>query len=188
MLDGKDGLLGSVFVIIMSALLLLLYFNNIIYQWAQIVILSTLVYLAFNLNLFGHKRKIFLGDHGSIGLGYIVAWSLIYLAQESNHITPVSALWFVLLPLTDAILTFIRRLKSSRSVFTGDRLHFHHKLSDQGFSDRIILLICSLITLISCAFAVASNIFYFREYFLFYGFITLLIMLIILGFIKPKTN
>ena len=186
MLDGKDGLLGSVSVIIMSSLLLLLYFNNIIYQWAQIIVLSTLVYLAFNLNLFGRKRKIFLGDHGSTGLGYIIAWSLIYLSQESDYITPVSALWFVLLPLTDAILTFIRRLRSSRSVFIGDRLHFHHKLADQGFSDRVILLICSIVTLISCGFAVVSNIFNFKEYTLFYGFITLLIILILLGFIRSK--
>jgi UDP-GlcNAc:undecaprenyl-phosphate GlcNAc-1-phosphate transferase len=186
MLDGKDGILGSVVVVIMSSLLLLLYLNNTIYQWAQIVILGTLVYLAFNLNLFGQKRKIFLGDHGSVGLGYIVAWSLIYLAQESNQITPASALWFVLLPLADALLTFLRRLKSSQSVFAGDKLHFHHRLSDQGFSDRMILFICSLITVFACIFAVASNIFDFEENSLFYGFITLLIILILLGFIRTN--
>jgi len=186
MLDGKDGLLGSVSIIIMSSLLLLLYFNNIIYQWAQIVVLSTLVYLAFNLNLFGQKRKIFIGDHGSTGMGHIIAWSLIYLSQETDYITPVSALWFVLLPLTDAILTFIRRIKSSHPVFSGDRLHFHHKLSDLGFSDKVILLVFSLITVISSVLAVVSNIVNLREYFLMYGYITLLIMLMLLGFIKPK--
>jgi len=186
MLDGKDGLLGSVSIVIMSSLLLLLYFNNIIYHWAQIFVLSTLVYLAFNLNLFGEKRKIFLGDHGSTGMGHIIAWSLIFLSQETDYITPVSALWFVLLPLTDAILTFIRRIKSSHSVFSGDRLHFHHKLSDLGFSDKVILAVFSIITLISSLFAVASNIFNLKEFSLFYGYITLLIMLILLGFIKPK--
>ncbi|MDC0586479.1 hypothetical protein OAP06_01885 [Gammaproteobacteria bacterium] len=186
MIDGKDGLLGSIAIIIMSSLLLLLYFNNIIYQWAQVVVLSTLVYLAFNLNLFGQKRKIFLGDHGSTGMGHIIAWSLIYLSQETDYITPVSALWFVLLPLTDAILTFVRRIKSSHSVFNADRLHFHHKLSDLGFSDKVILSVFSLITLISSLFAVVSNIFNLREYSLFYGYITLLIILILLGFINPK--
>ena len=112
--------------------------NGVIYQWAQIVVLSIVVYLAFNLSLFGRKRKIFLGEHGSTGLGYIIAWSLIYLSQETDYITPVSAVWFVLLPLMDAILTFIRRIKSSHAVFSGDRLHFHHKLSDLGFSDKVI--------------------------------------------------
>lgn len=188
MLDGKDGLLGSVSVIIMCSLLLLLYFNGVIYQWAQIVVLSVIVYLAFNLSLFGQKRKIFLGDHGSTGLGHIIAWSLIFLSQETNYVTPVSALWFVLLPLTDAILTFTRRVRSSKSVFQGDRLHVHHKLSDKGFSDTNIVLICSLITVLGCAFAIFSNIFGSREYLLFYAYITLLVMFVLQGFLKPAQD
>lgn len=185
MLDGKDGLLGSVSVVIMASLLLLLYFFGLIYAWAQIVAMSIIVYLAFNLSLFGQKRKIFLGDHGSTGLGHIIAWSLIYLSQETDFVTPVSALWFVFLPLTDAILTFLRRIKSSKSVFQGDRLHFHHLLSDRGFSDRVIVLICSFITVIGCAIAISSNIFNSKEYLLFYGYITVLVMSVLLGLIRP---
>jgi len=188
MLDGRDGLLGSVSVLIMTALLLLLYYNNIVYQWAQIVVLSVLLYLAFNLNLFGQKRKIFLGDHGSNGLGHIIAWSLIFLSQETNYISPISAVWLVLIPLTDAILTFIRRIKSSKSIFYADRLHFHHKLSDQLFSDRLILIIISTITFISCGFAVIANILDWKEYYLTFGYITLLIILILLGFIRSDSS
>jgi UDP-GlcNAc:undecaprenyl-phosphate GlcNAc-1-phosphate transferase len=188
MLDGKDGLLGSVSVVVMSSLLLLLYFNGMIYQWAHIVALSIVVYLAFNLSLFGSKRKIFLGEHGSTGLGHIIAWSLIFLSQETNFVTPASALWFVLLPVTDAILTFIRRMKSSQSVFQGDRLHFHHKLSDKGFSDAMIVLICSFITVVGCSIAIFSNIFGIKEYLLFYGYITLLVMFALQGFLKPMQD
>ncbi len=185
MLDGKDGLLGSVYVVIMCSLLLLLYFNGVIYQWAQIVVLSIVVYLAFNLNFFGQNRKIFLGDHGSTGLGHITGWSLVFLSQETNFVTPVSALWFVLLPLSDAILTFFRRLKSSHSVFQADRLHIHHKLSDRGFSDLSIVFICSFISLLGCSIAIFSNIYPSKEYLLFYGYLTLLVMLVLLGFLKP---
>jgi len=188
MLDGKDGLLGSVSVIIMTSLLLMLYYHGLIYLWALIVVLSTLVYLGFNLSLFGRKRKIFLGDHGSTGLGHIAAWTLIYLSQETDFITPVSALWFVLLPLTDALLTFIRRLKSSRSIFEADRLHFHHILSDIGFSNSVILLLCSLFTMIACCIAIASNIFDFNEYFLFYGYMTLLVIFVLQGFVTKKND
>ena len=188
MLDGKDGLLGSVSVIIMCSLLLLLYFNGVIYPWAQIVVLSVIVYLAFNLNFFGQKRKIFLGDHGSTGLGHIIAWSLVFLSQETNYVTPISALWFVLLPLTDAILTFTRRIKSSKSVFQGDRLHIHHRLSDKGFSDASIVLICSFITIAGCSIAIFSNIFSSKEYLLFYGYTTLLVMLALQGFLKPMQD
>ena len=185
MLDGKDGLLGSVSVVVVSSLLVLLYLNGIIYQWANIMALSILVYLAFNLSLFGKERRIFLGDHGSTGLGHIIAWSLIFLSQETNFVTPVSALWFVLVPLTDAILTFTRRIKSSKSVFQGDRLHFHHKLSDMGFSDAMIVVICSFITILGCSIAIFSNIFGSEEYLLFYGYITLLVMFTLQGYIKP---
>ena len=51
MIDGKDGLLGSISVIIMTSLLLLLYFNDIIYQWGHVVTLSILIYLAFLSNI-----------------------------------------------------------------------------------------------------------------------------------------
>ena len=181
MLDGKDGLLGSVSTVIMSSLLLLLYFNGIIYQWAQIVILSLLVFLAFNLNVFGQDKKIFLGDHGSNGLGHIIAWSLIYLSQETQYLTPVSALWFVMLPLSDAILTFIRRTRSKNSIFIGDRLHFHHQLSDIGFSNNSILLIFTTITFITCIIGVLSNLLSYREYIIFYGYFTILVVFALLA-------
>ena len=175
MLDGKDGLLGSVSAIIMSSLLLLFYFDGIIYQWGQIVFLSLLIYLAFNLSIFGKDRKIFLGDHGSTGLGHLIAWTLIYLSQENEIISPISAIWFVLLPLTDAVLTFLRRIRSSKSVFEADRLHFHHKLFDRGLSERMILTIFSSITIISCSIAVVSNILELEEYLLLYGYLTIFV-------------
>lgn len=185
MVDGKDGLLGSITVIVMSFVMLLLYLNGIIYLWGQIVIFSVLVYLAFNLNLFGRKRKIFLGDHGSTALGHIMAWSLIDLSQTAQIITPVSALWFVLLPLTDALMTFVRRFKSSSSIFVADRQHFHHRLSDNNCSDLQILIIFSVITFLSSTIAVISNIFLIDEYIMFYSYITLIIFLALLGFMRP---
>jgi len=186
MIDGKDGLLGSVTTIIMGSLLGLFYFYGFVYIWFVIVVLSILIFLSFNLSLFGEKRKIFLGDHGSTGLGFITAWTLIYLSQETNYVTPVSSLWFVLLPLTDALLTFIRRLKSSRSVFEADRFHFHHILTDIGLSNAMILLLCSMVTLIGCIIAIISNIYGIKEYYLFYFYITLLVIFALQGFIKPK--
>ncbi|MBO72208.1 MAG: hypothetical protein CMD35_01205 [Flavobacteriales bacterium] len=184
MLDGKDGLLGSTVVLIMASLLLLLSNNGINFHWGSIVLMSTLIFLAFNLNLMGKKRKIFLGDHGSSSLGHIVAWSLIYLSQETNYMTPASAIWFVLLPLTDALMTFARRAKSSNSIFSGDRLHFHHRLSDNGFSDKKILIIFCLITIIGCSFGVAANIFMIDDFYLIYAYLTLLVIIVLSGFLK----
>lgn len=188
MLDGKDGLLGSVSVIIMFSLFMLLLLNNIIYEWPLIIVLSILVFLTFNLSLFGEKRKIFLGDHGSNGLGFITAWSLIYLSQEANYITPISAIWFVFLPLTDAILTFIRRVNSSKSIFDGDRLHFHHILSDLGLNHVSIMIVCSFLTLLACGIAIASNLFDFDEGFMFYIYLTVLVILSLNGILRSESK
>ena len=81
MFDGKDGVIGSVSIIIIAALLVLLALEGMAYNWQLIVILSLLVFLAFNLSMFGTKRKIFMGDHGSVSLGHLIAWNLVFLSQ-----------------------------------------------------------------------------------------------------------
>ncbi|MBT3940248.1 MAG: undecaprenyl/decaprenyl-phosphate alpha-N-acetylglucosaminyl 1-phosphate transferase [Pelagibacterales bacterium] len=188
MLDGKDGLTGSVSVVIISSLLLLLYVNNILYNWGLILISSILIFLAFNLSLFGNKKKIFLGDHGSTGLGHIIAWNLIYLSQEKDLITPVSALFFIFFPLTDTLLTMFKRARSSKSIFHPDRKHMHHFLSDIGFSDRAILIIIIVVSIIAGCIAVASNFLNVQEYYVLYGYITALVFMGILGYSKPTKD
>jgi UDP-GlcNAc:undecaprenyl-phosphate GlcNAc-1-phosphate transferase len=181
MLDGKDGLGGSVAVVIISSLLLLLYLNGIIYNWGLILILSLAVFLAFNLNLFGHEQKIFLGEHGSSSLGHLIAWNLVYLSQETDFITPVTALWFVFVPLTDAILTITRRIRISQSIVKADRRHFHYLLADHGFSDQKILLVVVFVSIIGATVAVTANILNILDYYLFYGYITAAVCLLLLG-------
>jgi len=181
MLDGKDGLTGSVSVITFSFLLLLLYSSGQSFNLGLIVITSLLVFLGFNLNLFGAKRKIFLGDHGSNGLGHITAWILIYLSQEQEIITPISAIYFIFIPVTDALLTFYRRLRSSKQIFKPDRQHFHHILSDFGFSDIKVLLIIISFSIIAGFIAVLSIIYGLKEYYLLFGYLTILFIAIILN-------
>jgi len=181
MLDGKDGLAGSVAVVIISSLLLLLYLNGIIYNWGLILILSLAVFLAFNLNLFGQERKIFLGEHGSSSLGHLIAWNLVYLSQETGFITPVTALWFVFFPLTDALFTITRRIRISQSIVKADRRHLHYLLSDRGFSDQTILLVVVFISIIGAATAVTANLFNIPDYNLFYGYLTVVVCLWLLG-------
>jgi len=181
MLDGKDGLVGSVAVVIISSLLLLLYLNGIIYAWGLVLILSLTVFLAFNLNLFGDEQKIFLGEHGSSSLGHLVAWNLIHLSQETDFITPVTALWFVFYPLTDALFTITRRIRSSQSIVKADRQHLHYLLSDRGLSDPKILFIVVFISILGTIVAVTANVLDIQDYYLFYGYITVAVCLWLLG-------
>jgi UDP-GlcNAc:undecaprenyl-phosphate GlcNAc-1-phosphate transferase len=159
----------------------LLYLNGIIYNWGLILILSLTVFLAFNLNLFGNKQKVFLGEHGSSSLGHLIAWNLVYLSQETDFITPVTALWFVLYPLTDALLTITRRIRISQSIVKADRRHLHYLLSDYGFSDQKILLVVVLVSILGATLAIIANILNIQDYYLFYGYITVAVCLWILG-------
>jgi len=185
MLDGKDGLTGSVSMITIFSLFILLHVNDSSYNWGLILLLSLLIFLAFNLNLFGSNRKIFLGDHGAVGLGHLIAWNLVYLSQETEFITPVSALWFIFYPLTDALLTITRRVRSSKSIFDADRKHLHHILSDYGFSDLKILMLAILVTTLGATLAVSSNLWSMPEDRLLYGYLTVFLCLLLLGRGKP---
>ena len=187
MLDGKDGLTGSVSIVVISCLLALLYLNDIIFNLGLILIASLLVFLVFNLNLLGSKQKIFLGDHGSNGLGHIIAWILVFLSQEPKAlITPISAVWFIFLPVTDALMTIYRRLRSSKSILLADNEHFHHILHNLGLSDRKVLLSVIIISVVSGVIATVSNYFSLKEYNLFFGYVTILIILILATNNKKK--
>ena len=103
MMDGIDGLAGSISIIAIFAVLAFQAtggsFKHVDILFILVVVL--LPYLASNLGLFG-LHKIFLGDAGSMLLGYIIAWTLIILTQGGTvSIEPVNALWCVAIPLLD---------------------------------------------------------------------------------------
>ncbi len=180
MLDGKDGLTGSVSLLVFLGLMILLFLNDLDYQLGMILIPTLLVFLAFNMNLFGINRKVFLGDHGALGLGHLIAWNLIYFSQEVSVMTPASTLWIVFYPLTDTLLTFIRRLRSERSIFKPDRYHLHFILTDRGLSDLKVYLIIIGISLIGVIFAILCNILFLEEYLVFYVYLTFLFFFFLL--------
>ena len=105
----------------------------------------------------------------------------MYLSQETDFITPVTALWFVFFPLTDALLTITRRIRISQSIVKADRRHLHYLLSDRGFSDQTVLLVVVFISIIGAATAVTVNLFNIPDYNLFYGYLTVVVCLWLLG-------
>ena len=173
MLDGMDGLVGFVILVCSSALVLINYLNG----GSELLFMSSImctIFLLFNLGLLGRKWKIFLGDSGSMWLGFLVAWYLIILSQgESKLVQPVTALWLIMLPLIDALSTFLSRLWNNKSMFLGDRTHIHFMLIDAGLKKWKVLLILLIISISSAGFGVFSNINLVSEPNQFYGFLTL---------------
>jgi len=173
MLDGMDGGVGCVVLVCTTTIAFISYLNNGIGLFFLGSIIS-LIFLCFNMGFFGSKWKIFLGDSGSMWLGFMVAWFLIILSQsEEKLIQPVTALWVILLPLIDALSTFLSRLSKRKSLFLGDRTHIHHMLLDAGLKQWQVLLAFLSVSCLSAGFGIFSNIHSISESNQFYGFLTI---------------
>jgi len=138
MCDGLDGLSGSL------ALIGLLGFGIANALWGLpenqqlIVVFSACVisFLMFNLRtLWRPKAWVFLGDAGSMLLGITLSWLAIEMSQGPERvISPAAALWFLMLPIYDAVSMMVRRVLLRRSPFEADREHLHHIFLLAGFS------------------------------------------------------
>jgi UDP-GlcNAc:undecaprenyl-phosphate GlcNAc-1-phosphate transferase len=107
------------------------------------MLVPTGVFLLFNLGPDSRiLPRLFLGDAGSVTLGFLVTASLIYFSQGENAvILPVTALWLVTVPLMDMLATMLRRYRHGRSLIAADRSHLHHTLMDRGLRSRQALAV-----------------------------------------------
>jgi len=147
LIDGIDGLAAGI-----SALALIVYgymfYNS--RQWSfSIICFSMLGILVpfFYYNVFS-KNKIFMGDTGSLLLGFLLSFLGIRLAMNipelsendpSNKILTAGSALFI--PMFDAVKVMYARLCIHRSLFCPDRRHIHHRLVDIGISQRSAMLI-----------------------------------------------
>jgi len=181
MLDGMDGIVSLVALTAFTSLSILVFFNQSLFLITFFISISLCVFLFFNLGLIGKKYKMFLGDGGSMWIGFILSWSLVIFSQgETPSISPAAAIWFVFLPLIDALSTFLSRLKAGKAIFSGDRTHIHHLLLDRHLAEWKILIIFFLVSLLSCLFATFATLRSVEDYLLFYGFVTLWIFYFLL--------
>jgi UDP-GlcNAc:undecaprenyl-phosphate GlcNAc-1-phosphate transferase len=138
MVDGIDGLAGSLTLVSILGLLFLANDRAADNEVALLAYMATSigVFLIFNLNT---KNKIFMGDAGSTFLGCSVAIAMIYFSQQ-NILRPATALWLVAVPLMDMTSTMVRRMSKGKSPFHADRTHLHHILMRGGLSQRQALV------------------------------------------------
>jgi UDP-GlcNAc:undecaprenyl-phosphate GlcNAc-1-phosphate transferase len=146
MLDGMDGLVGSIAIVSMMGLMFLFGAsgNTMISLLCTAFIGAMSAFLLFNI--WGKPtrkiKKIFMGDAGSMYVGLAIGVLLIHGSQtEAVAFKPITAMWFVLLPMTDMFTIMYRRLKRGRSPMAPDRTHIHHILMRAGFSPAQTLCI-----------------------------------------------
>lgn len=136
MTDGVDGLAGGLAFLIFSALAVLaLKAESLVALQLSTVSAAVLGFLWFNSRFFGRSRAaIFMGDAGTLFIGFAMGWYLVLLSQgEKSIITPVSALWLFAVPLLDTVSVMIRRIRRGQSPFHADREHLHHIFLLAGF-------------------------------------------------------
>lgn len=139
MIDGIDGLAASTITLPLLVLYLLaLQMGHPMANTLLLMLVPLMVFLLFNLGPNNRLLpKVFLGDAGSVTLGFLVTASLVYFSQGENAlILPVTALWLVTVPLMDMLATMLRRLKQGRKLMSADRSHLHYTLMDRGLGPR----------------------------------------------------
>lgn len=128
LIDGIDGLVSIIGIIILSSFLYIgLKFNDqFLIVIPSIYIASLLGYLYFNWS----PAKIFMGDSGSLTLGFIISIVAIH-AVNMEYITPISILMLASFPILDTLFVVTQRILSGKSPFIADQLHIHHIIYKQ---------------------------------------------------------
>lgn len=142
MIDGLDGLAGGLVLIALLGTLAATPTGGVTQGLILVTVAAILPYLACNLEVIGCKRrKVFLGDAGSMLLGYLLVWALLDSVQTPGGLTPVTALWLVAIPLSDTLAVIARRLLQRRRPFSPDRGHLHHLLARLFHCQRDALVV-----------------------------------------------
>lgn len=150
LIDGIDGLAAgaSVFALL-SILVFSIAQGNIEISLISIVLIGAVIgFLRYNFN----PATVFLGDSGSLFLGFMAAVLSLSGSQKGSTIVAIAIpLVSFGLPLTEAIISLARRFLSGQSLLIGDRGHIHHKLLQRGLTQRQVVILlyafCALFSL-----------------------------------------
>ena len=156
LIDGLDGLAAGVTFIGSIALLsIALFLHNYITALLLAALAgSTLGFLRFNF----YPAKIFMGDAGSMFLGYVLASSVLVglqykAATAAALLIPITAL---AIPVYDTAMAMVRRVLKKAPIFRADKKHLHHRLLSMGLSHKYVVLflyfICAYFGIIAFLF------------------------------------
>ncbi len=137
MVDGQDGLAGSIALGQVSLLAYLSWYLHESTSFALLLIVAfpLIVFLGFNLPFPGRQQaKVFLGDAGSTFIAFIIAWFAIYLGQSHpNQCKPVVILWILSFPVFDLFQVCTERFKKRKPLLTASLDHMHYILKVAGW-------------------------------------------------------
>lgn len=156
LIDGLDGLSGGVASICLSAFFILALLDGNVPAMALCAGLlgSLLGFLKYNV----YPAKIFMGDAGSLGLGFALGFLAVLLTQEPHAtVSPVVPLLILGLPIIDTVAVMGRRMLAGGSPFAADKTHVHHKFLELGFEHRVTVIVIYGLSLFWAVVAVVFN-------------------------------
>lgn len=156
LIDGIDGQASCISIIV---LLGFIYAYAQWGLWYYVIMMSALigVLVAYtHFNLFGneeHNRKIFMGDTGSLSLGFLLAFLSLKLSMvNTDHIVYdgnglLTSYTLLIVPVFDVFRVALVRIRNHRSPVSSDKNHIHHKLIRAGLSQHYTLCVVLALTI-----------------------------------------
>jgi len=141
LIDGLDGLAGSVSIVMLGALFSIGYGNDdaLMMTMSGAFIAGLLAFLLYNWN----PASIFMGDSGSLTLGFVIG---VLVIKAAAYVQPVTVLFLIAVPLMDTVIVMVRRKIHGRSIFSADKTHLHHILYRyfNGSSKKTVLILAAM--------------------------------------------
>ena len=147
LIDGLDGLAAGISAITCGVIAILAVVGgNVVMAVLMLALLGSLTgFLFFNFN----PAKIFLGDCGSLFLGFTLASASVMCSTKSHALVALALPVLTLgIPIFDTFFSMLRRFLERRSMFAPDKSHFHHKLLDHGLHQKHVAVVAYVISAI----------------------------------------
>jgi UDP-GlcNAc:undecaprenyl-phosphate GlcNAc-1-phosphate transferase len=173
--DGLDGLAAGISAIASGVIAIVaMYSGNIIMAVFALALTGSLSgFLVFNF----HPAKVFMGDCGSLFLGFIIAAASVMCAVKSTTFVSLTLPALALgIPIFDTLFSMLRRFLERRSLFAPDRRHFHHRLLEMGLHQRQAVLIIYVLTLLFSGLGLSTVVMRDRGALIVFGGILLLLL------------
>ncbi|PAB58306.1 glycosyltransferase family 4 protein [Anaeromicrobium sediminis] len=173
LIDGLDGLAAGVASIAALSLAYITYIqnpNNIVVMVLTLSVAGSAIgFLPYNFN----PAKVFMGDTGSLFLGYILsAISILGVLKGATAIATIVPVLALGLPIFDTAFAIIRRFLNGKPIFEADKGHLHHRLLSRGLGQRRTVLTLYLISALLGASAVLISNNQFAYCFIIIFFLT----------------
>jgi len=138
-IDGVDGLASGIAFFVSATLFILALTAGNVVNAVRLASIAgaTLGFLIFNF----HPASIFLGDSGSLFLGYMIGTIAIFGSKSHAIVTILIPILVMGVPIVDTLMAILRRWTKKLPVSVADKEHIHHKLLANGFSQRKVVLI-----------------------------------------------